>query len=104
MAGLVVFGGESFTHTGQAVYMNDVWLYTPHTGKWREVRLETVVSACHGELVKSAVQSNDNTYFARFAIYIFNPFDSLGRACSLDGLTNPSLPRFFVFLFGKTNT
>lgn len=37
VAGLVVFGGQTFGRTGQAIYMNDVWLYTPHTGKWREV-------------------------------------------------------------------
>ncbi|CAM9724991.1 unnamed protein product [Pylaiella littoralis] len=37
VASLVVFGGETITKTGQSVYMNDVWLYTPHTGAWREV-------------------------------------------------------------------
>eukprot|EP00752_Nemacystus_decipiens_P005537 g5009.t1 len=37
VASLVVFGGETITRTGQTAYMNDVWLYTPHTGAWREV-------------------------------------------------------------------
>jgi len=32
VASLVVFGGETITRTGQTAYMNDVWLYTPHTG------------------------------------------------------------------------
>lgn len=37
MASLVVFGGETITRTGQTAYLNDVWLYTPTTGTWREV-------------------------------------------------------------------
>ncbi|CAM9228315.1 unnamed protein product [Ectocarpus sp. 8 AP-2014] len=37
VASLVVFGGETITRTGQTVFMNDVWLYTPQTGAWREV-------------------------------------------------------------------
>eukprot|EP00903_Cladosiphon_okamuranus_P007945 g7670.t1 len=37
VASLVVFGGETITRTGQTAYLNDVWLYTPHTGAWREV-------------------------------------------------------------------
>ncbi|CAM9715183.1 unnamed protein product, partial [Laminaria digitata] len=37
VASLVVFGGETIGRADQAVYMNDVWLYTPHTGRWREV-------------------------------------------------------------------
>ncbi|CBJ48702.1 RecName: Full=Actin-fragmin kinase; Short=AFK [Ectocarpus siliculosus] len=41
VASLVVFGGETITRTGQTVFMNDVWLYTPQTGAWREVRSST---------------------------------------------------------------
>ena len=37
VASLVVFGGETIGRADQAVYMNDVWLYTPHTGQWRQV-------------------------------------------------------------------
>lgn len=52
MASLVVFGGETITRTGQTAYMNDVWLYTPHTGAWREVRkLVRVCAVCIGRLI-----------------------------------------------------
>lgn len=37
MASLVIFGGQSITSTGQPVFMNDVWLYTPSRDSWREV-------------------------------------------------------------------
>lgn len=77
MAGLVVFGGESFTHTGQPVYMNDVWLYTPHTGKWRQV--EKIVNACYDEVVNTSVLSDDDI-LARFPNSYYNPSDFLGRA------------------------
>lgn len=41
VASLVVFGGETINSQGQTTYLNDVWLYTPHTGAWREVRRTT---------------------------------------------------------------
>ena len=44
VASLVVFGGETIGRTGQAIYMNDVWLYTPHIGQWREVRCGPTIS------------------------------------------------------------
>ncbi|CAN0465134.1 unnamed protein product [Discosporangium mesarthrocarpum] len=34
---LVVFGGETLTSKGQVIILNDVWLFTPETGKWRQV-------------------------------------------------------------------
>lgn len=46
VASLVVFGGETITSTGQAAYLNDVWLYTPDTGDWREVCMCVYVCAC----------------------------------------------------------
>lgn len=38
VASLVVFGGQTMTHNGQTEFMNDVWLFTPRSDTWREVR------------------------------------------------------------------
>lgn len=63
VASLVVFGGETITRTGQTAYMNDVWLYTPHEGAWREVRAYARVYVCTSKYV----------YMRVFVCYLMPP-------------------------------